>query len=82
MPRLSVVNPPRDTPAVLEPHLTVREAGAFLGGERFVRRLITERRITYVKDQRRILIPESVIAEFLASRTVPALSRSTRRRAA
>ncbi|MFF3455338.1 helix-turn-helix domain-containing protein [Streptomyces sp. NPDC002730] len=68
---------------MLEPHLSVREAAEFLGGERFVRRLIAERRITYVKDQRRVLIPESAVIEFLAARTVPALvSRTRRRRAA
>ncbi|MFG2194963.1 excisionase family DNA-binding protein [Streptomyces sp. NPDC048639] len=68
---------------MLEPHLTVREAALFLGGERFVRRLIAERRITYVKDRRRVLIPESAVTAFLAARTVPALvSRARRRRAA
>ncbi|AVZ74309.1 excisionase [Streptomyces lunaelactis] len=68
---------------MLEPHLSVREAAVFLGGERFVRRLIAERRITYIKDQRRVLIPESAVIEFLAARTVPALvSRTRRRRAA
>lgn len=67
---------------MLERHLSVGEAAVFLGGERFVRRLIAERRITYVKDRRRVLIPESVVAEYLAARTVPALRRAPRRRAA
>ncbi|MFF7703231.1 helix-turn-helix domain-containing protein [Streptomyces lydicus] len=82
MTRLSVAKACGEEPAVLERHLTVREAAAFLGGERFVRRLIAERRITYVKDRSRILIAESVVAEYLKVRTVPALRPATRRRAA
>ncbi|MFB6885803.1 helix-turn-helix domain-containing protein [Streptomyces noursei] len=81
MTRLSVVNS-RGTTAVLEPHLTVRQAAVYLGGERFVRRLIAERRITYVKSGGRVLIAESVIVEYLKSRTVPALRPALRRRAA
>ncbi|MFI9081166.1 excisionase family DNA-binding protein [Streptomyces sioyaensis] len=67
---------------MLEPHLSVKEAAVFLGSERFVRRLIAERRITYVKDRRNVSIPESAVAEYLAARTVPALQRTPRRRAA
>ncbi|MFI0905734.1 excisionase family DNA-binding protein [Streptomyces sioyaensis] len=82
MTRLSVAKARSDEAAVLERHLTVREASVFLGGERFVRRLIAERRITYVKDRSRILIAESVVAEYLKARTVPALRPTPRRRAA
>ncbi|MGW7518727.1 excisionase family DNA-binding protein [Streptomyces sp. NPDC054796] len=65
----------------LEPHLSVREAAVYLGGERYVRRLIAERRITYVKDTHRVLIPESAVLEYLEARTVPALpSRPVSRR--
>ncbi|OEJ36221.1 helix-turn-helix domain-containing protein [Streptomyces agglomeratus] len=67
---------------MLERHLSVPEVAEFLGGERYVRRLIAERRITFVKDKRRILIAESVVAEYLAARTVPALNQTRRRRAA
>ncbi|MEW2314295.1 helix-turn-helix domain-containing protein [Streptomyces bauhiniae] len=51
--------------------LTVREVADVLGGERYVRRLIEERRIEYVKDRRRVFIAESVVERYIASRTVP-----------
>ncbi|MFG3123775.1 helix-turn-helix domain-containing protein [Streptomyces sp. NPDC048201] len=51
--------------------LTVREVAEVLGGERYVRRLIEERRIEYVKDRRRVFIAESVVRQYIASRTVP-----------
>lgn len=51
--------------------LTVREVAEVLGGERYVRRLIEERRIEYVKDRRRVFIAESVVKRYIASRTVP-----------
>ncbi|MFD7884877.1 helix-turn-helix domain-containing protein [Streptomyces bauhiniae] len=50
--------------------LTVREVAEVLGGERYVRRLIEERRIEYVKDRRRVFIAESVVKQYIASRTV------------
>ncbi|MFE4665592.1 helix-turn-helix domain-containing protein [Streptomyces sp. NPDC056716] len=51
--------------------LTVAEAGELLGtGERFVRRLIAERRIRYIKLGRPVRVPESAIAEFIEARTV------------
>ncbi|MBT2675988.1 helix-turn-helix domain-containing protein [Streptomyces sp. ISL-14] len=54
--------------------LTVAEAGEMLGtGERFVRRLITERRIRYVKLGRPVRIPESAVAEYIDARTVEPL---------
>lgn len=56
--------------------LTVAEAGDMLGtGERFIRRLITERRIRYVKLGRPVRIPESAIAEYIEARTVEPVRR-------
>ncbi|MFB7617152.1 excisionase family DNA-binding protein [Kitasatospora sp. NPDC056181] len=55
--------------------MNVREVAELLGtwntsGERFPRRLIEERRITFVKVGRHVRIPESAIAEFIAANTV------------
>ena len=51
--------------------LTVREAGEVLGtGERFVRRLIAERRIRFVRIGRHVRIPRSALDEFIAAGTV------------
>ncbi|PGH49548.1 helix-turn-helix domain-containing protein [Streptomyces sp. Ru87] len=51
--------------------LTVEEAAERLGtGVRFVRRLITERRIRYVKLGRPVRIPESAVAAYIGERTV------------
>ncbi|MEH0545666.1 helix-turn-helix domain-containing protein [Streptomyces sp. B21-105] len=56
--------------------LTVAEAGEMLGtGERFVRRLIAERRIRYVKLGRPVRVPESAIAEYVEARTVAPVRR-------
>ncbi|MFF5537291.1 helix-turn-helix domain-containing protein [Streptomyces cinerochromogenes] len=56
--------------------LTVAEAGDLLGtGERFVRRLIAERRIRYVKLGRPVRIPESAIADYIEVRTVEPVRR-------
>ena len=56
--------------------LTVAEAGEMLGtGARFVRRLIAERRIRYVKLGRPVRIPESAVAEYIDARTVEPLRR-------
>ncbi|EMF52981.1 MULTISPECIES: helix-turn-helix domain-containing protein [Streptomyces] len=56
--------------------LTVAEAGDMLGtGERFVRRLIAERRIRYVKLGRPVRIPESAITEYVEARTVEPVRR-------
>ncbi len=53
--------------------LTVDEAAERLGtGVRFVRRLIQERRIRYVKLGKPVRIPESALASYIAHRTVPA----------
>ncbi|GHI06142.1 hypothetical protein AQI88_28730 [Streptomyces cellostaticus] len=63
--------------------LTVREAAEVLGGERYVRRLIEERRIEYVKDRRRVFIREAVVQEYIAARTVtPLVARRGRYRRA
>jgi excisionase family DNA binding protein len=52
--------------------LTVKDVAARLGTtERFPRRLIAERRITFVKlGGHHVRIPESALAEFIASGTV------------
>lgn len=50
--------------------LTVREAAPLLGGERYVRRLIEERRIEYVKDRHRVFLSEAVVLAYVAARTV------------
>ena len=53
--------------------LTVAEAGEELGtGERHVRRLVQERRITFVKVGRLVRIPESAVRAFVEAGTVPA----------
>jgi excisionase family DNA binding protein len=41
---------------------------------RFVRRLIAERRIAYVKLGRHVRIPESALAEFITAGAVPPLT--------
>ncbi|MER7793597.1 helix-turn-helix domain-containing protein [Streptomyces sp. NPDC097640] len=51
--------------------LTVEEAAERLGtGVRFVRRLIAERRIRYVKLGKPVRIPESAVAAYIEERTV------------
>ncbi|MDF0371386.1 MULTISPECIES: helix-turn-helix domain-containing protein [Streptomyces] len=54
--------------------LTVEQAAECLGtGVRFIRRLIQERRIRYVKLGKPVRIPESAIAAYIEERTVPTL---------
>ena len=49
-----------------DPLLTVAEAGDYLGtGERFIRRLITERRITYVKIGKFVRLQRSALDAFI-----------------
>ena len=46
--------------------LTVAQAGDYLGtGERFVRRLIAQRRITYVKLGKYVRLQRSILDEFI-----------------
>jgi excisionase family DNA binding protein len=51
-----------------DPLLTVAQAGDYLGtGERFVRRLITQRRITYVKIGKFVRLQRSALDAFIES---------------
>ncbi|MFJ9585640.1 excisionase family DNA-binding protein [Streptomyces acidicola] len=66
-------------------YLTVAQVAEVLGTtERFPRRLIAERRITFVKVGRHVRIPESALGAFIDAHTVtPIRQRSaTLRRAA
>ena len=59
--------------------LTVDEVAARLGTTtRFPRRLIEERRITFVKVGRHVRIPESAIQAYLTAHTVTPLRRRPR----
>jgi excisionase family DNA binding protein len=54
-----------------ERYLNVDQVAELLGTTvRFPRRLIEERRITYVKFGRHVRIPESAVREFIAANTV------------
>ena len=54
--------------------LTVAEVADLLNtSERFPRRLIEKRRITFVRLGRKVRIPESAVAEFIASGVVEPL---------
>ena len=61
--------------ASLEQHnqlLTVAQAGDYLGtGERFIRRLIAQRRITYVKLGKYVRLQRSTLDAFIAAGLVP-----------
>jgi excisionase family DNA binding protein len=49
-----------------DPLLTVAQAGDYLGtGQRFVRRLITQRRITYIKIGKFVRLPRSALDAFI-----------------
>jgi excisionase family DNA binding protein len=49
-----------------DPLFTVTEAGDYLGtGERFIRRLIAQRRITYVKLGKYVRLQRSVLDAFI-----------------
>lgn len=55
-----------------DPLLTVAQAGDYLGtGERFVRRLITERRIAYVKLGKYVRLQRSALDAFVEAGRVP-----------
>lgn len=63
--------------------LTVDEAAERLGtSTRFPRRLIAERRITFVRVGRHVRIPEAAIEEMIASGTVEPIVRRRGRGAA
>ncbi|HZM80584.1 MAG TPA: helix-turn-helix domain-containing protein [Candidatus Limnocylindrales bacterium] len=63
--------------------LTVEQAAERLGTSvRFPRRLIAERRITFVRVGRHVRIPEATIEGMIASGTVEPIDRRRRRRAA
>jgi excisionase family DNA binding protein len=52
--------------------LTVAQAGDYLGtGERFVRRLITERRISFVKLGKYVRLQRSALDAFVEAGRVP-----------
>lgn len=54
------------------PLLTVAQAGEYLGtGERFIRRLITERRISYVKVGKYVRLERSTLDTFVDDGRVP-----------
>ena len=56
--------------------LTLDEAANLLGtGVRFARRLVSERRIRFVRIGRHVRIPESAIAELVAAGTVQPVTR-------
>jgi excisionase family DNA binding protein len=60
--------------------LTVAQVAELLGTtERFPRRLIAERRITFVRVGRHVRIPESALAEFIAAGIVEPVTRRRRR---
>lgn len=59
--------------------LSVAQVAERLGTtERFPRRLVAERRITFVKVGRHVRIPESAVQSFISARTVEPV-RSRRR---
>ena len=61
-----------------ERYLTVAQVAERLSTtERFPRRLIAERRITFVKVGRHVRIPESALADFIAVHTVQQLRPRT-----
>jgi excisionase family DNA binding protein len=66
----------RTTP---EPLLSVAQVAERLGTtERFPRRLVAERRITFVKVGRHVRIPESAVSAFIDANTVqPSRRRPT-----
>ncbi|WP_425329462.1 helix-turn-helix domain-containing protein [Streptomyces inhibens] len=67
------------------PLLTVDEAAERLRtGVRFVRRLIQERCIRYVKVGRHVRIPEAALNAYIAERTIPSFhdAQSSYRKAA
>ena len=65
----------------MERLLTVEEAGDVLNtGPRFVRRLVAERRIEFVRVGRHVRISESVLVGFVESGRVPVMTLPAYRR--
>jgi excisionase family DNA binding protein len=61
--------------------LTVAEVAELLGTtDRFPRRLITERRIRFVRVGRHVRVPESAVREFIRSGTVEPITSGGRSR--
>ncbi|WP_409333055.1 excisionase family DNA-binding protein [Trujillonella humicola] len=55
-----------------DPLLTVAQAGDYLGtGERFIRRLIAQRRITYVKLGKYVRLQRSTLDAFVEAGRMP-----------
>jgi len=71
-------------PAKPDPLLTVDQVAELLGtSPSFVRRLIAERKIRFVRVGRHVRIPESALAEYIAAGTVqPVTAWAHRRRRA
>ncbi|MYV40512.1 excisionase family DNA-binding protein [Streptomyces sp. SID1328] len=64
-----------------ERYLSVDQVAEVLGTTvRFPRRLIEERRITYVKVGRHVRIPESAVRDFIRANTVEPRGRAVARR--
>lgn len=63
-----------------ERYLSVDQVAEVLGTSvRFPRRLIAERRITFVKVGRHVRIPESAVEAFIADHTVQPVTSATAR---
>ena len=71
-------------PRAIDRLLTIDEAAELLGTSPHIpRRLVTERKIRFVRVGSRVRIPESAVAEYIAAGTVePVTSWSHRRRRA
>ena len=66
------------TSAQAERLLTVEAAAERMSTSvRFVRRLVTERRIAYVKLGRHVRISETALCEFIAAGSIPPLSSAS-----
>ncbi|MGW7350025.1 excisionase family DNA-binding protein [Streptomyces sp. NPDC054784] len=60
-----------------ERYLSVDQVAELLGTTaRFPRRLIAERRITFVKVGRHVRIPQSAVEDYIAARTVRPIQRA------
>lgn len=68
---------PSASPAAFGRLLSVPEAAERLGtGDRFIRRLITERRVAFVKVGRHVRIAESVLDAYIEANTVQPARRT------